>query len=115
LNALPPEEVATTIVSYEEQTRGWLAFLAKARTLDAQIAAYEKLHSHLRTYCRIAVLDFDKTAAREYQLLRNARIRIGTLDMRIAAIALSHGATVLTRNAVDFSLVPGLVVEDWTA
>ena len=30
---LPPDQlIATTIVSYQEQSKGWLAFVAKART-----------------------------------------------------------------------------------
>jgi predicted nucleic acid-binding protein len=36
------------------------------------------------------------------------------MDLRIAAIALAHGLTVLTRNVVDFAAVPALLVEDWT-
>ncbi len=42
------------------------------------------------------------------------RVRIGTMDLRIASIALARGFTVLTRNLVDFERVPGLAVEDWT-
>jgi hypothetical protein len=41
-------------------------------------------------------------------------IRIGTMDLRIAAIALANGMTVLKRNLVDFGREPNLSVEDWT-
>lgn len=46
--------------------------------------------------------------------LRRLRIRIGTMDLRIASIALAHGAKLLTRNSVDFAKVPELTIEDWT-
>lgn len=33
-------EIAATIVSHEEQTRGWLSYIAKVRSTEAQVAAY---------------------------------------------------------------------------
>jgi len=51
-------EVATTIISYEEQTRGWMAYIAKARSLARQMEAYRRLRSHLDNYRQIPVLDF---------------------------------------------------------
>ena len=43
------------------------------------------------------------------------KLRIGTMDRKIAAIALTHDATLISRNLADFRRVPGLKVEDWTA
>jgi len=108
------EEVAVTIVSYEEQTRGWLAYVARARTLGQQVEAYRRLRRHLDVYRTAKVLDFDEQAATQFQRLKQARLGVGTMDLRIAAIALIHDATVLTRNAVDFGRVPMLQIEDWT-
>lgn len=109
-----PDEVFTTIVTYEEQTRGWMAYEARARTTAQQIDAYRKLERHLDLYRRVQVLGFDERAGTEFDHLRAARLRIGTMDLKIASIALAHGATVLTRNLKDFSRVPALQVEDWT-
>ena len=115
IKALPESEAVTTIITFEEQTRGWLAFQARARTLEQQVNAYRKLKRHLDTYLEIRVLEFDADAAAEFQRLQRLRLRVGTMDLKIAAIALTHGATVLTRNLSDFGQVPGLRVEDWTA
>lgn len=41
------------------------------------------------------------------------RTRVGSMDLRIACIALAHDATLLTRNLADFEKVPGLRVENW--
>ena len=109
-----PDEVATTIISYEESMRGWMAYIARARTVAQQIQGYERLRRHLENYRQIPMLDFDEDAGSEFQRLRRARIRIGTMDLKIAAIALANGATLLSRNRIDFEKVPGLTVEDWT-
>src|SRR2546428_4394173 len=107
-----PEEAATTIVSYEEQTRGWLSYVARARSVPAQIEAYGRLKRHLTMYCAIPVVEFDQRAADALQRLQRSRLRIGTMDLKIAAIALTHSATLLSRNLSDFGRVPGLRVED---
>jgi tRNA(fMet)-specific endonuclease VapC len=114
LQELDPKEIATTVVSYEEQMRGWLAFKASAKTISQEIAAYTKLRKHIEDYRTITVLDFDEAAALELQRLRRSRIRIGTMDLKIAAITIVQNATLLSRNLVDFRKVPGLGVEDWT-
>jgi tRNA(fMet)-specific endonuclease VapC len=105
--------VVTTIVSYEEQSRGWLAYVARARSLPEQIDAYQRLARHLETYRRLVVLEYDHSAAEIFRRLRSGRIRIGTLDLRIAAITLANEATLLSRNRKDFEKIPDLNVENW--
>jgi len=61
------------------------------------------------------VLEFDEAAAAEFQRLKQSRLRIRTTDLKMAAIALTHDATLLSRNLSDFRHVPALKVEDWTA
>ena len=45
--------------------------------------------------------------------LRRQGQPIGPYDLLIAATALTHGLTVVTRNTREFSRVPGLNLEDW--
>ena len=106
-------ESSTTIIIYEEQTRGWLALLSKCRTAEELILGYRHLIGHLEVFRRIRVIEFDQPAARKFFDLKRARIRVGSMDLRIAAIALSRDATLLSRNLGDFRKVPGLKVEDW--
>ncbi len=104
----------TTIVTYEEQIRGWMARLSKARTVSEEVQLYRKLADQLKFYGTLQVLDFSETAAVEYQRLKKLKLKIGTMDMKIAAIAISCRATVWTRNLVHFRQVPGLSVLDAT-
>lgn len=108
------EPYGTTIVTYEEQCRGWLAFIAKAKTITEQVKAYERLAIHADIYRKVMFLDFDESAASIFRHLKQARLGVGTQDLKIAAITLVHGATLLSRNLKDFEKVPGLRVEDWT-
>lgn len=87
---------------------------ALARTPALQIEAYVRLKRHLPIYCKIAVIQYDDKAAAEFERLKQAKIRIGTMDLKIAAIALANDAILPTRNLVDFSRVPGVKAEDWS-
>jgi len=111
---LPLDDIATTIISYEEQTRGWLAYMARMDTETARIRAYGFLKRHLEIYCRIAVIPYDEKAAAEFERFKQAKIRIGTMDLKIAAIALANDAILLTRNLSDFRKIPDLKAEDWS-
>ena len=115
LDSADEEEIVVTIVSFEEQMRGWLAFIARAESSSQQVRAYAKLRELLDDFTSRPVLDFDKTCSSEFDSLVRAKVRIGTMDLKIAAITISHDALLLSRNLADFRRVPGLRVEDWTA
>jgi tRNA(fMet)-specific endonuclease VapC len=108
------EQICATTVSLEEQTRGWLEYIKKAKTEEQRIHAYRRLHSLHDDYRVRTILDYDDRASSRYQHLVQSRVRVGTMDLRIAAIALANGATLPSRNARDFGKVSGLRVEDWT-
>lgn len=109
------EPVVLTIVSAEEALRGWLALIARIRDPAKQIDAYSRLQRTLRVLHERPILAWDDAAADNFRRLRREGVGIGTMDLKIACIALAHGATLLTRNLVDFREVPGLAVEDWLA
>jgi tRNA(fMet)-specific endonuclease VapC len=108
------DALVTTIVTYEEQTRGWLAYAAKSRLTAHQIKPYARLKKHLRLYARFEVVDFDEAAGREFDRLRRLGIRLGAADLKIAAIAISRNGILISRNLRDFRKIPNLRVEDWT-
>lgn len=111
---IDPTQVATTIISYEEQMRGWLSYTAKAQSIDKQIKAYKELKRQLTNYCIIPIVEFDEQAAYELQRLKKMYPRLGTMDLKIASIVLVNKAILLTRNNLDFGLITGLSIENWT-
>lgn len=114
LTALEALEVAVTVITYEEQVRGRLGVLSKAKALDEQVLAYQGLQQLVSNYQSIVVVPFSRIAALEHQRLRKAYPRLGNMDLKIAAIALTNNATLLTRNESDFGQIVELQTEDWT-
>ena len=106
------DDVAVTIISFEEQMRGWLAVIARASAPEQQSAAYARLKEVLSNFNRLPVLDFDVLIATDFRELRRTYRRHGAADLKIAAIALGNGAKLLSRNIRDFQSIDGLVVEN---
>lgn len=65
----------------------------------------------------VTVLEADEAAARRFgwvkARLMDAGLVAGDFDMLIAAVALCHGQSVVTRNPRDFRNVPALVLESY--
>jgi tRNA(fMet)-specific endonuclease VapC len=112
--ATPPDRLAITIITVEEQLRGRLSQIRRAAPGLARIQAYARLREAVDYFKTVYILDFDDVANAIYESLRQQRIRIGTHDLHIAAIALAAGGVLVTRNQADFGQVPGLILQDWT-
>ena len=110
-----PDEVAVSVVTAEEMIRGRLAVLARRSEGERRVHAYHKLLATFRFLQAAQILDFDMECEKKFAELRHQKIRIGTQDLRIAATALVHDLTLISRNQKDFSRVPGLRIEDWSA
>lgn len=113
MQASRDREIGTTIISVEEQWRGWFAVVARHRGVRRQVKAYQELvelHAFLSEW---TIMPFDDAAADRFEQLRAGGVRIGSMDLKIASIALVHDALVLSANLQDFRKVPGLRVESW--
>ena len=109
------DDFCTTIVWIGEQLRGLLALYSSARSDDEILEAYGRLSKKLGSFHDFRILDWTAEAGANFHRLRRGKIRIGTMDLRIACIAIANDATLLSRNLRDFQRVPGLRVEDWLA
>ncbi len=110
-----PADFALSAVSFHEQVLGAHSFINRAQTNADLARGYALLLEILDGFALAPVLSFDAEAIAVFDDLRQQRVRVSTMDLRIAAIAMLHNLVLLTRNVSDFSKVPGLVVEDWTA
>jgi tRNA(fMet)-specific endonuclease VapC len=109
-----PDELATTIITVEEQLSGWYTLLRRAKTVTELVPVYERMSETVRFFGRLPLLTFTELAASIYERLRKQKPRTGRMDLRIAAIALAHHAAVVTRNASNFLDIEDLLVLDWS-
>jgi tRNA(fMet)-specific endonuclease VapC len=112
------QEVVITIVTVQEIFNGWMGRLNNLSDLRNLTVEYENLWLTVEFIRSFRVLKFDAAADDCYvQILQaNPPLRKKRLrqDLRIAAIALSINASVVTRNRRDFEQVPGLAIVDWS-
>jgi len=98
LEAFSPNDVVTTVITMEEQMRGWLALMHRVTDAQRQVAYDERLLGLVAFFAEWEVLPFDQHAAVTFERLRQQRGRMGTMDRTIAASALGHNALVLSGN-----------------
>src|SRR4028118_603691 len=105
------ENLAVTIVTLEEVIRGWFNVINQASApsqADKLVWGYTRLWDTLDDFKILNILKFDQNAFTIYTEFRRQKIRIGTQDLRIAAIVLANNAILVTRNKQDFEKVPDL-------
>jgi tRNA(fMet)-specific endonuclease VapC len=105
------DRIATSAVTWHELHHG-LALMTPSRKREAIAAWLESLRQ-----AKLPVLPYSAEAAERHALER-ARLATRGLtppfaDGQIAAIALVHGLTLVTRNAGDFKNFPGLKIQNW--
>ena len=112
--SFPPEHIATSIITVEEQLSAWYTLLRKARRPEQLVPIYQRMTATVRFLSLLPLLTFTTQAADLYVALRKLHPRAGRMDLRIAAIARAHDAILVTRNIADFENIEGLHVEDWS-
>jgi tRNA(fMet)-specific endonuclease VapC len=100
---LAPDGLAVSLISYGELYEG--AYYARDPQKElGGLAAFLQGKDLLLLTSTI----MERFAVIRGQLTAHQRRQIGDMDLLIAATALTHGLTLLTRNLSDFQLVPGL-------
>jgi tRNA(fMet)-specific endonuclease VapC len=108
-------DLATTILSVEEQLSGWYTLRRRVRGRAKLAHVYDRFTENVRFLARLTIYSFPESAIERYEQLAGMKLGVRANDLRIAAIALGQSAVVVTRNRSDFDRVPGLRVEDWSA
>jgi tRNA(fMet)-specific endonuclease VapC len=107
--------VGTTTVNVEESLGGWFNRIRQARTPADEARFASRLAVAVKTLGDLLIHPVTVPALAEFDRLVKLKLNIGRMDLKIAAIALELGATVVTDNLRDFGRVPHLAVEDWLA
>jgi tRNA(fMet)-specific endonuclease VapC len=79
-------DIVITIISVEEQLYGRLNSIRRAKSPENLKTAYQALCETLEDFKAANIIEFNPTAIRIYQDLVHQKIRVGTQDLRIAAI-----------------------------
>ncbi len=105
------EVVGVTVITVEEQFRGWLASVAKERKPQRQVRPYDELIGLFDFFSAFEIVRFDTAAANRHDTFR--ALRVNAMDRKIAAIALVNNALLLTGNRRDFEQFSGLQIDNW--
>jgi len=89
------------------------SYLNRARTITDVVSAYRMFEDILADFVAMQVLPFDDAAGSQFEALRRQRVRIGTMDLRIAS---SPWPAVSGFDAESRGLRAGARTgrEDWT-
>lgn len=109
------DEVVITVVTRIEVLQGRFASVLKAEDGQKLLLAQQRLQETEKDLEKFDPLLIDAAATAEFDRLRQIKKlkKIGRGDLLIAAITLANKATLVTRNQKDYSLVPGLQLENW--
>lgn len=109
------DEVVIPMVVRIESLRGRFAAILAAADRAGLMATSDLLARTEHALSAYRILPITRTAGEEFDRLKTSKRlkKIGRADLLIACIALTHDATLVTRNTKDFVGIPGLKLENW--
>ena len=116
-STIPLAEQFVPIIAIEEILRGRLNAVRQAESGKGKLDianSYRVLELTVLAFRGLNVLPYSAAAEAQFQQWRQQKVGVSTHDLRIAAICVTHGATLVSRNRRDDERVPGLVVEFWS-
>jgi tRNA(fMet)-specific endonuclease VapC len=114
INAVPRVFLALSVVTIQENMRGAISLVEKNANGRRAVETYRFFCEVWESLHEFQVLPYTEAAERIFDSLPPEVKRKGPRDCRIAAIAIAHGAIVVTHNAQDFERIPGVTHVDWT-
>jgi tRNA(fMet)-specific endonuclease VapC len=114
LARLKIKQLSSTVISADEIVSGWQTLLRKVKNNAQEADVWRRYTISLNLMRSVQWLPFPEAAIERFETLKKMRLNVGNNDLRIAAIALENGATVVTRNVRDFRRVPELQVARWS-
>jgi tRNA(fMet)-specific endonuclease VapC len=112
--ARPIDELAITVISIEEQLSGWYTLLRRAKSTEKLARAYQRLADAVALLSQFRILSFTEPAIARFQHMKAQKLGVKHMDLRIAAITMEHGGTLVTRNTRDFQPIAKLALADWS-
>src|SRR5207237_9851663 len=85
ITAHPQSAFSISIISFHEQVLGWNVYINRARDQGGIIRAYAMFERILADFACAQILSYDQKASAAFESLKSQRIRVATMDLRIAA------------------------------
>ena len=117
LRAVPSRSLVRRLTTVPARDR-WTSVITVSQILVAarKTRSPKVMQDVIRLVAAVKVAPFDMIAAQSFAKFRATVATDGdTDDVMIAAIAVTHDFTLVTRRPADFARFPNLRVEDWLA
>jgi tRNA(fMet)-specific endonuclease VapC len=114
MDKIPISDFAISIITVHEQLLGSHTYINRATDESHLLRGYAMMAQIINNTKIIPTISFEGRSLTVFNDLKFRKIKVATMDLRIASIAISYNLTLLTRNRKDFSQIPNLLIEDWT-